>query len=261
MTAARQARRAANAKEAPMFVVTGIARSGTSYVCRLLGALPGVFCAHEPMTDFMLSVSDRSDFGRVFYADRAEGFCVRQLYAKGVDPARISRLGMKIPFPDLSLTHVLQLPDLIVVAMLRHPVDLFLSQHKRDLDGSPWPREVFQRDGGLYKYHIYNNFCHLLDNLNPARLLRVKYEELAREPEALGRVAAFIGLDPVPAPEVCAAVASEAAGFGRRPEGLICPRRGCPDNRTAYPPHLVAYFTELAARCCPEAMARLGYAV
>lgn len=244
-----------------MFVVTGIARSGTSYLSRLLGALPSVFCVHEPMTDFMLSVSDRSDFGRVFYADRVAGFCVRQLFAHGIDPDHISRLGMKIPFPDLSLTHVLQLPDLAVVAMLRHPVDLFLSQHKRDHDGSPWPREIFQRDGGLYKCNIYNNYCNLLDNLNPARLLRVKYEDLARDPGELARLAAFIGLDPAPGSSDCAVVASQIAGFGRRPEGIICPRRGCPDNRVVYPPHLVAYFTELAARCCPDAMARLGYAV
>lgn len=65
-----------------MPVVTGIARSGNSYLSRLLGALPGIFCAHEPMTDFMLSVSDRSDFGRVFYADRVEGFCVRPTFCQ-----------------------------------------------------------------------------------------------------------------------------------------------------------------------------------
>jgi hypothetical protein len=242
-----------------MFVVTGIARSGTSYVCRLLGAMSGVFCAHEPMTDFMLSVSDRNDFGRVFYGDRVEAFCMRQLYANGLDPGQVSRIGMKIPFPDLSLSHVLQLREMAIVALVRHPVDLFLSQHKRDMDGSPWPREIFQRDGGLYKFHIYNNFCNLLDNLHPGRLLRIKFEDLVRDSGELGRVAAFLGIKPELTPEQCQALVAAVAGFGRKPEGTVCPVRGCLGNRTAYPANLVAYFTELAGQCCREAMARLGY--
>lgn len=242
-----------------MFVVTGIARSGTSYTCALLNAIPTVFCVHEQMTDFMLSVSDRNDLGRVFYADKVDAFLRDQAGKAGLDPGPISCAGMKIPFPDLSLTHILQMRDMRLVALIRHPIDLFLSQYKRDMDGSPWPREIFLRDGGLYKYHIYNNFCNLLGNLHPSRLLCLKYEHLANDPGLLRPVGEFLGLPAPLSPDQCAAVAQAVAGFGRKPAGGICPARGCVDNRRIYDASLVAYFTQLAAQFCQEAMARFGY--
>jgi len=242
-----------------MFVVTGIARSGTSYTCALLNAIPAVFCLHEQMTDFMLSVSDRNDLGRVFYADKVNGFLLRHIGNAGLDPGSLSGIGMKIPFPDLSLTHIMQMQNMRFLALIRHPVDLFLSQYQRDMDGSPWPREIFLRDGGLYKYHIYNNYCNLLDNINPSRLLCLKYEHLATDPGLLRLVGEFLGLPAPLSPGQCAASAQAVAGFGRKPAGVICPARGCLDNRRIYDESLVAYFTQLAAQFCQEAMARFGY--
>jgi hypothetical protein len=97
--------------------------------------------------------------------------------------------------------------------------------------------------------------------MNQQRVLRLKYEDLVNDPGQLQVVGSFLGLSTPLSQTCCAEIVHAVAGFGRKPDGVICPARGCLENRKAYPDNQVAFFTEVAARFCHNAMARFGYSL
>lgn len=216
-------------------IVTGIPRSGTTLAAALIDSLEDAVCLSEPDWQSLWSqeMTDRTeyverivkDFDRVRTAllagesvsdrrnadgspitnyfrradrDRSQQFEILDVRCKGLSPGFL--LGMKhnahytCVLPDL-----VTLPDLAILAIIRHPIPTILSWRSLDLPVSRgrlpaadrfWPEipALWQTTNDLLEVQvrIYGLFCTRYKELS-TRLTIIKYEDLVQDPGLLER--------------------------------------------------------------------------
>ncbi len=182
------------AEPAPIFIV-GLPRSGSTLVEQILASHSGVEGTMElPNILTMVREFDHEDKRGDAYPEAVRIAPRERLAALGrryLDETRPIRAGKprfidKMPnnFSHIGLIHAI-LPNATIIDVRRHPLDACFSAYKQNFaEGQAFSYNLV--DLGRY-YRAYLALMDHWDAVLPGKVLRVQYEDLIRDPEAMIR--------------------------------------------------------------------------
>jgi hypothetical protein len=167
-----------------IFLVTGSPRSGTGWMVNLLNSIALLGCVNEDL------------FKIVHKLQRSFKMCepgwdnivtlLKKKTAEQLDLVlpNVESFGVKQPWPVdpewLAMIMFREYP-VKIINVVRHPIDVFLSQHIRNIDPKDkwWPRKLF--DTVEKQCYNWNSNYWWSARMNPDIVLNVKYESLVTD--------------------------------------------------------------------------------
>jgi hypothetical protein len=226
-----------------VFFLTGVGRSGTTIFGRMLNMVEGVGCVHESGQLIREACTDKKDRNRLLFPQKIPNALTHQILVQYPEKEKehLKLMGIKVPHPDTFHDLMLHFPVLKVLGLVRHPLDIWLSQHNCEMKNTNpgWPSHISGFSDGKYKIQMIVNYFAFMDNIKRTKMVR--YEDLITDPYVLVEVCKYLGISLDI--ELSEKILDSAAEDGGRPEGTIHLRKGCIEDtaRSTFPEMVKRY--------------------
>lgn len=242
-----------------MFILSGVARSGTSYMCDVLNEFPQIACSFEGCGALFSTNLVPTEMFRLFNVQDFPNNIKSDLTSRypEKDLSGIVEVGIKIPFPDLGFWPALFSSKLKNIVIHRHPLDIFLSMHRREKNEQDvnWPKDFWLYNEEETKPIAYNSYFNFVQNMNQHNTFYVKYETLVHNPVVLIQILDFLNIR-VSHNDCMLAFNKHTS---ERPVGRIDPIYGCYEDYGDIDPKIITKYKQLITKSCLKTMKTLKY--